>query len=205
MQPSKSSWCPIRSFLPTLKAVNAVSKEVMLPIETNILAHSILLVGVFERLYPTTSFELFLSTMVLRLYILPRIVLHQLDPKIIYPHYDFKHLTEKYFEIGMKLDDFLIQLVKYCKEYMKFPWYVYSSEVSSCFCFKNRPHTVSSCCYNWNNSMINDHLVRSMTIRSSICNHKKWFMSFRFHALNGSFLKYSVVIFTCVYCVPINW
>ena len=29
-------------------------------------------------------------------------VLHQLDKKIIY-HYDFKHLTEKYFEIGMKL------------------------------------------------------------------------------------------------------
>ena len=43
----------------------------------------------------------------------PRSVLHQLDQKIIYPHYDFKHLTEKYFEIGMKLDDFLIQLVKY--------------------------------------------------------------------------------------------
>ena len=42
-------------------------------------------------------------------------VLHQLDQKIIYPHYDFKHLTEKYFEIGMKLDDFLIQLVKYCR------------------------------------------------------------------------------------------
>ena len=41
-------------------------------------------------------------------------VFHQLDQKIIYPHYDFKHLTEKYFEIGMKLDDFLIQLVKYC-------------------------------------------------------------------------------------------
>ena len=41
-------------------------------------------------------------------------VLHQLDQKIIYPHYDFKYLTEKYFEIGMKLDDFLIQLVKYC-------------------------------------------------------------------------------------------
>ena len=41
-------------------------------------------------------------------------VLHQLDQKIIYPHYDVKHLTEKYFEIGMKLDDFLIQLVKYC-------------------------------------------------------------------------------------------
>ena len=41
-------------------------------------------------------------------------VLHQLDQKIIYPHYDFKHLTEKYFEIGMKLDDFLIQLMKYC-------------------------------------------------------------------------------------------
>jgi len=40
-------------------------------------------------------------------------VLHQLDQKIIYPHYNFKHLTEKYFEIGMKLDDFLIQLVKY--------------------------------------------------------------------------------------------
>ena len=40
-------------------------------------------------------------------------VLHQLDPKIIYPHYDFKHLTEKYFEIGMKLDYFRIQLVKY--------------------------------------------------------------------------------------------
>src|SRR5674536_304711 len=35
-------------------------------------------------------------------------VLHQLDQKIIYPHYDFKHLTKKYFEIGMKLDDFLI-------------------------------------------------------------------------------------------------
>src|SRR5665647_2818197 len=30
-------------------------------------------------------------------------VLYQLDQKIIYPHYDFKHLTEKYFEIGMKL------------------------------------------------------------------------------------------------------
>ena len=30
-------------------------------------------------------------------------VLHQLDQKIIYPHYNFKHLTEKYFEIGMKL------------------------------------------------------------------------------------------------------
>src|SRR5665647_1797441 len=46
----------------------------------------------------------------------PITVLHQLDQKIIYPHYDFKHLTEKYFEIGMKLDDFLIQLVKYWKE-----------------------------------------------------------------------------------------
>src|SRR5450759_4902711 len=44
----------------------------------------------------------------------PVSVLHQLDQKSIYPHYDFKHLTEKYFEIGMKLDDFLIQLVKYC-------------------------------------------------------------------------------------------
>ena len=41
-------------------------------------------------------------------------VLHQLDQKIIYLHYDFKHLTEKYFEIGMKLNDFSIQLVKYC-------------------------------------------------------------------------------------------
>ena len=40
-------------------------------------------------------------------------VLHQLDQKIIYLHYDFKHLTEKYFEIGMKLNDFSIQLVKY--------------------------------------------------------------------------------------------
>src|SRR5665647_3393982 len=40
-------------------------------------------------------------------------VLHQLDQKIIYPHYDFKHLTEKYFEIVMGIDDFLIQLVKY--------------------------------------------------------------------------------------------
>src|SRR5665647_3850835 len=39
-------------------------------------------------------------------------VLHQLDQKIIYPHYDFKHLTEKYFEIGMKLNDFSIKLVK---------------------------------------------------------------------------------------------
>src|SRR5664280_658947 len=29
-------------------------------------------------------------------------------------HYDFKHLTEKYFEIGMKLNDFSIQLEKYC-------------------------------------------------------------------------------------------
>src|SRR5674476_829760 len=46
-------------------------------------------------------------------------VLHQLDQKIIYPHYDFKHLTEKYFEIGMKLDDFLIQLVKYCTQTVK--------------------------------------------------------------------------------------
>ena|SRR5665647_745396 len=43
----------------------------------------------------------------------PYSVLHQLDQKIIYPHYDFKHLTEKYFEIGMKLNDFSIQLVKY--------------------------------------------------------------------------------------------
>ena len=41
-------------------------------------------------------------------------VLHQLDQKITYPHHDFKHLTEKYFEIGMKLNDFSIQLVKYC-------------------------------------------------------------------------------------------
>src|SRR5664279_1837952 len=41
-------------------------------------------------------------------------VLHQLDQKIIHLHYDFKHLTEKYFEIGMKLNDFSIQLVKYC-------------------------------------------------------------------------------------------
>jgi len=41
-------------------------------------------------------------------------VLHQLDQKIIYPHYDFKHLTEQYFEIGMKLNYFSIQLVKYC-------------------------------------------------------------------------------------------
>ena len=41
-------------------------------------------------------------------------VLHQLDPKIIYLHCDFKHLTEKYFEIGMNLDNFPIQLVKYC-------------------------------------------------------------------------------------------
>ena len=31
-------------------------------------------------------------------------------------HYDFKHLTEKYFEIGMKLNDFSIQLVKYCSK-----------------------------------------------------------------------------------------
>ena len=45
----------------------------------------------------------------------PDTVLHQLDQKIIYPHYDFKHLTEKYFEIGMKLNDFSIQLVKYCR------------------------------------------------------------------------------------------
>src|SRR5674476_5202 len=44
----------------------------------------------------------------------PLAVLHQLDQKIIYPNYDFKHLTEKYFEIGMKLNDFSIQLVKYC-------------------------------------------------------------------------------------------
>src|SRR5665647_1666240 len=51
--------------------------------------------------FPTNSF-FFVST-----------VLHQLDQKIIYPYYDFKHLTEKYFEIGMKLNDFSIQLVKY--------------------------------------------------------------------------------------------
>jgi len=52
----------------------------------------------------------------INLWKLTRTVLHQLDPKIIYPHYDFKHLTEQYFEIGMKLDDFLIQLVKYCRK-----------------------------------------------------------------------------------------
>ena len=52
---------------------------------------------------------------IFRIYhILETAVLHQLDQKIIYPHYDFKHLTEKYFEIGMKLNDFSIQLVKYC-------------------------------------------------------------------------------------------
>ena len=53
--------------------------------------------------YPDAQFVISCST-----------VLHQLDQKIIYPHYDFKHLTEKYFEIGMKLNDFSIQLVKYC-------------------------------------------------------------------------------------------
>ena len=39
-------------------------------------------------------------------------VLHQLDQKIIYPHHDFKHLTEQYFEIGMKLNDFMELLKK---------------------------------------------------------------------------------------------
>src|SRR5665647_1053148 len=53
----------------------------------------------------------------------PYTVLHQLDQKIIYPHHDFKHLTEKYFEIGMKLNDFSIQLVKYW--YRKNPIYSY--------------------------------------------------------------------------------
>ena len=42
-------------------------------------------------------------------------VLHQLDQKIIYPHYDFKHLTEKYFEIGMKLrNDFKYNIKGFC-------------------------------------------------------------------------------------------
>jgi len=55
-------------------------------------------------------------------------VLHQLDQKIIYPHYDFKHLTEKYFEIGMKLNDFSIQLVKYCSTIMRWV-HQYSPEI----------------------------------------------------------------------------
>ena len=66
----------------------------------------------------TRAARLFLLGFSLRAYLkiqpdLTIAVLHQLDQKIIYPHHDFKHLTEKYFEIGMKLDDFLIQLVKY--------------------------------------------------------------------------------------------
>jgi len=56
------------------------------------------------------------------LYTVVKAVLHQLDQKIIYPHYDFKHLTEKYFEIGMKLNDFSIQLVKYCKRRTRPSW-----------------------------------------------------------------------------------
>src|SRR5665811_2108777 len=56
------------------------------------------------------SITLFLAAPV---FILLISVLHQLDQKIIYPHCYFKHLTEKYFEIGMKLNDFSIQLVKY--------------------------------------------------------------------------------------------
>ena len=55
-----------------------------------------------------------IESLLAKLAIISCTVLHQLDQKIIYPHYDFKHLTKKYFEIGMKLDDFLIQLVKYC-------------------------------------------------------------------------------------------
>src|SRR5674476_1025300 len=58
----------------------------------------------------------------------PYAVLHQLDQKIIYPHYDFKHLTKRYFEIGMKLNDFSIQLVKYCI------WYCCRSVIWQCLC-----------------------------------------------------------------------
>src|SRR5665254_21467 len=49
---------------------------------------------------------------------------------------------------------------------MKFPRSIDSSEVSADDGINIRPHTVSSCCYNWNNSMINNHLVRSMTVWS---------------------------------------
>lgn len=61
----------IMSCLPTLKAVSAVSNAARLPIDTKIFAHSIPLVGIFDLLYPTTSFEFFLSTVVLKLNSLP--------------------------------------------------------------------------------------------------------------------------------------
>ena len=34
--------------------------------------------------------------------------------EVVLPRLNSYHLTEKYFEIGMKLNDFSIQLVKYC-------------------------------------------------------------------------------------------
>jgi len=46
-----------------------------------------------------TIIYIFIGLGILVGFITPIAVLHQLDQKIIYPHYDFKHLTEKYFEI----------------------------------------------------------------------------------------------------------
>jgi len=69
-------------------------------------------------------------------------VLHQQDQKIIYPHYDFKHLTEKYFEIGMKLDDFLIQLVKYCIFLVMLVVYI-AGLVAISWYFNSRPKSIT--------------------------------------------------------------
>ena len=46
----------IKSYLPTLHAVRAVSKAVILETETKHLAQSIPRFGISERLYPTTSY-----------------------------------------------------------------------------------------------------------------------------------------------------
>ncbi|HEY9246411.1 MAG TPA: hypothetical protein VIO11_06150, partial [Candidatus Methanoperedens sp.] len=64
----------IRSYLPTLHAVRAVSKAVILETETKHLAQSIPRFGISERLYPTASFEFFRSIIVLRSCNLPRIL-----------------------------------------------------------------------------------------------------------------------------------
>src|SRR5665811_1511958 len=71
-------------------------------------------------------------------------VLHQLDQKIIYPHYDFKHLTEKYFEIGMKLNDFSIQLVKYCTRKTIESWCVAAGIIESSVCLRQGHDSLTS-------------------------------------------------------------
>jgi lipoprotein-releasing system permease protein len=85
----------------TLLSVGAIALAVMV-----LTVFQALMIGFTGELYNTTVNKLphvSVSPQEGEDYIYLYTVLHQLDQKIIYLHYDFKHLTEKYFEIGMKL------------------------------------------------------------------------------------------------------